>query len=132
MKVFPVGILSVLGTFMLSITVATFAKASDNVLTLDEKKQGWILLFDGKSLNGWETSDQKPSKKPVESGCLNPHGCGAYMLVQKQTWENFVFECDFKITKDCNSGIFVRTWPLAAPPGRDVGWNGFEVQVLDS
>jgi hypothetical protein len=29
---------------------------ADNVLTPQEKAQGWMLLFDGKSLNGWDSA----------------------------------------------------------------------------
>src|SRR5437763_1884624 len=28
---------------------------ADNVLTPQEKAQGWVLLFDGKTLNGWDS-----------------------------------------------------------------------------
>jgi hypothetical protein len=31
--------------------------AADNVLTPQEKAQGWILLFDGKTLNGWDSAN---------------------------------------------------------------------------
>jgi hypothetical protein len=33
---------------------------ADNVLTKQEKAEGWILLFDGKSLDGWD-SDARPA-----------------------------------------------------------------------
>src|SRR6185295_6718967 len=33
--------------------------AQDNTLTEDEKKAGWKLLFDGKSLDGWKHGDGK-------------------------------------------------------------------------
>src|ERR1051326_2291609 len=36
----------------------------DNVLTRKEKRDGWILLFDGKSLDSWMTSTHSPSRKP--------------------------------------------------------------------
>src|SRR5437879_2517772 len=42
------------------------AGASDNELTAKEKKAGWLLVFDGTTLNGWMTSSQTPSKVPVE------------------------------------------------------------------
>ena len=29
----------------------------DNVLTPQEKAQGWILLFDGKTLTGWDSAN---------------------------------------------------------------------------
>jgi hypothetical protein len=106
--------------------------AADNRLTEEEKQNGWLLLFDGQTFNGWMTSDSKPSRRPVEDNSINPHKCGHYMMVHTQQWSNFVLSLDFKISKGCNSGVFVRTFPLTAPRGRDVGYNGIEVQVLDS
>lgn len=108
------------------------AVAADNELSTQERADGWQLLFNGKTLDGWMTSDQKPGKTPVEEGCINPHGCGAYMMVHEKEWSDFVLALDFKISTGCNSGIFLRTSPLTAPPGKDVGWNGIEVQVIDT
>jgi hypothetical protein len=50
---------------------------ADNALSAREKEDGWLLLFDGKSLNGWQTSTGQPSKVPIEDGCINPHGSEA-------------------------------------------------------
>ncbi len=108
------------------------ALAADNELTDAEKKAGWLLLFDGKSLDGWKTSSLKDSKTPVEDGCLNPHRCGGYMLIHEKPWDNFVLSLDFKISKGCNSGVFVRTFPLEPRPGKDVGFNGIEVAIDDT
>ena len=108
------------------------ALAADNELTPREKADGWSLLFDGKTLDGWQTSSQRPSKTPVEDGCINPHGCGGYMMIHEKQWGDFVLSLDFKISKGCNSGVFVRTFPLTPRPGKDVGFNGIEVQILDS
>jgi hypothetical protein len=112
--------------------LAPVALAGDNELTDQEKKEGWRLLFDGNSLSGWMTSSQKPSLRPVEDHCINPHKCGAYMMIHEQVWDDFVLALDFKISKGCNSGVFVRTFPLRPRPGKDVGFNGIEVQILDS
>jgi Domain of Unknown Function (DUF1080) len=106
--------------------------AADNELTEQEKKDGWIQLFDGESLTGWTTSRQKPSKRPVEDHCINPHKCGDYMMIHEKQWADFVLALDFKISKGCNSGVFVRTFPLTVRPGKDVGYNGIEIQILDS
>jgi hypothetical protein len=104
----------------------------DNALNSVEKKEGWILLFDGKSLADWQTSSGDSSKVPVEDGCLNPHGSGGYMMIHEKTWANFMLSLDFKISKGCNSGIFIRTYPLTPRPGKDVGFNGIEVAIDDT
>lgn len=108
------------------------AVEGDNALTAEEKAAGWKLLFDGSSLTGWKTSSDTPSRRPVENGCLNPHKCGGYMLIHEQPWEDFRLSLDFLISKGCNSGIFLRTWPLTPRPGKDVGFNGIEMAIDDT
>jgi len=106
--------------------------AVDNVLSDDEKKNGWILLFDGDSLAGWMTSSEKPSARPVEDHAINPHKCGGYMMIHTKPWGDFILSLDFKIAKGCNSGVFVRTFPLTPRPGKDVGFNGLEIAIDDT
>src|SRR4051812_4801808 len=101
-------------------------------LTPEEKAAGWILLFDGKTPDGWKTSGGTPSKVPVEQGAINPHGCGGYMMIHERPWSDFELAADFKISKGCNSGIFVRTFPLKPRPGKDVGFNGIEIAIDDT
>jgi hypothetical protein len=119
-------------SFLLIALCVSGTLAADNELTPKEKADGWILLFDGKTLDGWMTSSEKPSKTPLEDGCINPHKCGGYMMVHKEKWGNFVLSCDFKISKGCNSGIFIRTYSLKPRPGKDVGFNGMEVAIDDT
>ena len=107
------------------------ARSADNELTPEEKGNGWTLLFDGKSLDGWIRSDGKPSNRGVDHEALNPHRCGAYMLVYDKEFSNFELKCDFKVTPQCNSGIFVRTFPLTPRKGKDVGYNGIEIAIDD-
>ena len=98
--------------------MAPRACAADNELTEAEARDGWLLIFDGRSTAGWMTSDRTPSKTAVEQGSLQPHQSGHYMLVHTQQWGNFVLKLDFKISPKCNSGVFVRTAPLDRPrPG---------------
>lgn len=105
---------------------------ADNVLTPEEKAAGWQLLFDGKTTAGWMTSDQKPPRVPVDQDSLNPHKSGHYMLVHTQQWSNFVLSLDFRMSKGCNSGVFVRTSSLTPRPGKDVGYNGIEIAIDDT
>src|SRR4051812_13156020 len=92
--------------------IASLVAAPDNALTQREKESGWVLLFDGKTLDGWKTSGGTPSRTPVEHGSLNPHKCGGYMLIHERPWADFELALDFKISPHCNSGVFVRTFPL--------------------
>lgn len=117
---------------LLAIVAATGALAAPKNAPPPEEAAGWISLFDGKTLNGWMTSSREPSKTPVEEGALNPHGCGGYMLIHEKQWSDFVLSLDFKISKGCNSGIFVRTFPLTPRSGKDVGFNGIEIAIDDT
>ncbi len=99
------------------------AFGADNELNEVRRKDGWVLLFDGKTTAGWMNSDRTAPRKPVQDGALNPHKAGHYMLVHTQRWENFVLALDFRISKGCNSGIFVRTDSLTPRPGKDIGFN---------
>jgi hypothetical protein len=114
------------------LLLAPPARATDNELTAKEKADGWVLLFDGKTLDGWMTSSGKESKTPVEHASINPHQCGGYMMVHKKQWDNYLLSLDFKISTGCNSGIFIRTASLKARPGKDVGFNGMEVAIDDT
>jgi len=116
----------------MAILAAGSVWAADHTLTPDQQGAGWILLFDGKTLDGWTTSSRMPSKVPVEDGCINPHKCGGYMMIHEKEWSDFVLSLDFKISKGCNSGIFVWTYPLEPRPGKDVGYNGIEVAIDDT
>ncbi len=111
---------------------ALVGRAADNVLTPAEARDGWVLLFDGVTTNGWMTSDGKPVRTPVDQGSLQPHKGGHYMLVHTQQWADFLLKLDFKISPGCNSGVFVRTASLEPRPGKDVGFNGIEIAIDDT
>ena len=111
---------------------ATGALAPDNTLTDQERREGWLLLFDGRTTQGWMNSDGTAPRTTVTDGALNPHRAGHYMLVQTQQWSNYILTLDFKITNGCNSGVFVRTHSLTPRPGKDVGFNGIEIAIDDT
>jgi hypothetical protein len=121
-----------LPAFLLGAANLRAEEPADNRLTEAEKEDGWILLFDGKTFAGWQTSSGQASQRPLEEGCINPHKCGAYMMIYERPWDNFKLALDFKISPKCNSGIFIRTFPLQPRPGKDVGFNGIEVAIDDT
>jgi Domain of Unknown Function (DUF1080) len=116
---------------------AALGRAADNQLSEAEKKEGWILLFNGKSTKDWMTSTWQACPQVLDHGTLNPAKCpllgvGGWDMVYERPWTDFVLRVDFKISPKTNSGVMLRIWPLKALPGFDVEYNGLEVQILDS
>src|ERR1700677_269428 len=83
--------------------------AADNHLTSAEKKAGWKLLFDGKSLAGWRSYAKPDGPKQgwvVENGILkcvaNGHGGD---IVSTEQFTDFDLEWDWSIPAGANNGI---------------------------
>ena len=139
-------------SLMLSMTVCVFAgnkktkKAEaqpvvvnpDNTLSDQEKREGWQLLWDGKTTNGWRGAklDSFPDKGwAIEDGCLKVlDGGGGEAanggdIVTTRTYGSFILKVDFKITKGANSGI-----KYFVDPAENKGEGsaiGCEFQILD-
>lgn len=88
-------------------------KDQHNILSNQEKNNGWILLFDGNTLNGWHVFNKgnTPSAWAVDSGQLicNPHAKNIKHgdLVTNGEYENYELQFDWKISKAGNSGVFI-------------------------
>lgn len=127
----------VLRSVLMALTLAYllaphFTWAADNELTSEERDAGWVLLFDGRTTKGWLDSKEKPvDESHVQGESLNPHRCD-YMLIHKEIVDNFELALDFKLSPKCNSGVFIRTFPLTPRKGKDVGFNGLEVALDDT
>jgi hypothetical protein len=85
-----------------------------NTLTDAEKKAGWILLFDGQSLDGWrgyKTPDATDSRWKMEGGSLSlpadngKDTHGERDIITKDTFEQFELAFDWKIAPGGNSGV---------------------------
>ncbi len=121
-----------IGYLLLVCVASVRAEGSSNTLTDQEKQEGWQLLFDGHTTKGWMTiKGSAVPEQHVQEEALNPHPCD-YMLVYDRPLKNYVLSLDFKISPKCNSGIFVRTFPLKPRAGKDVGYNGIEVAIDDT
>lgn len=87
-------------------------KPQVDLSTLKVDKQGYYVLFDGTSLDGWRgyCKDYIPSKWNLKDGCLHfdgrtSNGEGGD-IVFAHKFKNFEFEIEWKISEGGNSGIF--------------------------
>jgi|SRR5690554_388580 len=87
-----------------------------NHLTSEEKKEGWILLFNGKNFDGWRGENSKtfPEKgwiiednaiKCDGSGQGEAGGQGGNILYDRK-FKDYQLKFDWKISKGGNSGVF--------------------------
>ena len=97
---------------------------------LPQIEGGFVSLFDGRTLNGWQGATEVFA---VENGNLvcKRHGkdeerTNQNMYTTKQ-YSDFVLRFEFKLEPNGNNGIAVRS-PLTGRPSRD----GLEIQILDN
>lgn len=94
----------------LLLACGTVMAQTNNTLTAKEKKEGWHLLFDGKTTDGWH-SYLKTSASPewsVNDGTLqlNPgEKDDRGDIVTNGEYENFELSIDWNIADEGNSGI---------------------------
>lgn len=101
-----------IGFVMLMAVSCSPSHTVDNALSQKEKDDGYQLLFDGKTLDGWRTFRNQPADSwQVDSGTLHCIGSTANYgaitadLMTANQYENFDFSVDYKISPKGNSGI---------------------------
>ncbi|OFI33361.1 hypothetical protein BFC17_03615 [Alteromonas lipolytica] len=105
-----------------------------NKLSVKEKQQGWQLLFDGKSLNGWHVF-QFPEATPawhVQAGMLTINlgasGVQHGDLATNAVYENFELSFEWQTPDNGNSGLFINVQEVPEYPA---SWQtGPEYQLL--
>jgi hypothetical protein len=85
-------------------------------------KDGWISMFDGKTLDGWKANERPESWKVVD-GAIVGDGPVSHLFWMKQECENCEFRAEVKLNHSGNSGMYFRT---AFGPGFP---RGYESQV---
>ncbi|GAB3902767.1 3-keto-disaccharide hydrolase [Mucilaginibacter boryungensis] len=110
-----------------------------NTLTAKEKSEGWKLLFDGKSSNGWIGADAgkspfKPTGWVVKDGTLTILGSGGGEaanvgdIITKDEYAAFELTFDFRMSRGANSGVKYFVTLDEKTKGSAIG---LEYQVLD-
>ena len=122
----------VLGLILTSAAIGTLVAASDpNTLTAQQKKDGWKLLFDGKTLDGWRGWKQQgpPDGWKVVDGAIT-RVAKAGDLITVDQYASFDFTFEWRIAKNGNSGVFFHV--AEAPDLPNPFTTGPEYQLLDN
>jgi hypothetical protein len=95
-----------------------------NQLTEQEKELGFELLFDGGPLSPeiWQSSIDG---YPVKDGYFVCDRGGN--LQTKKAYSDFIFRFEFKLPKNGNNGVGIRT----TSPNLDAAYHGMELQIID-
>jgi hypothetical protein len=129
-------------TFLILISLPLIIQCQqlkeNNTLTETEMQDGWKLLFDGTTTNGWRGAklNHFPEKGwEIKNGVLTVLASGGGEsanggdIITVDTYKNFELKVDFKITEGANSGIKYFVDPeLNKGPGSAIGC---EFQILD-
>lgn len=121
------------------ISIPAFAQEL-NKLTKQEKKDGWVLLFNGKNFDGWRqcngtempknwTIDQDAMKVFTGEGKKPGQGANGDILFAPKKYKNFELSVDWNASKMGNSGIF---YYVREVPNQPIYYAAPEVQVLDN
>jgi hypothetical protein len=109
-----------------------------NILTNDEKTQGWALLFDGKTLTGWKgyNKDTIPSRWIVKDYILQTAGKQIIKhdneltgdIITTDQFESFELSWEWKMTPQGNSGVI---YHVVEGKNAETFATGPEYQLLD-
>jgi hypothetical protein len=124
---------------IMSLSAPTFGQKV-NELTAKEKKDGWILLFNGKDFKGWRQCNgttmpknwiiEEDAMKVLTGEGKNPgQGASGDILFGEKKFKNFELSIDWKASKMGNSGIFFNVREV---PGQSIYYAAPEIQILDN
>lgn len=97
-------------------------------LTVRPSADGWVSIFDGKTLNGWKAAEN-PATFSVQDGAIVVFGPRAHLFydgpLNNHAFKNFEWKAQVKTMPGANSGMFIHT------TYQDKGWpsKGYEIQV---
>lgn len=113
--------------------------AGPNELTQTEKEDGWKLLFDGKTSEGWRGVNKEtfPAGWEVIDGTLHCKESGKGEagaedggdILYEQKFSNFMLKFEWKISEGGNSGVFYLGQEVEGEP---IWKTAPEFQVLDN
>ncbi len=102
--------------------VTALGQQPPNTLTQKEIEEGWILLFDGDSLFGWQP--QGAAEWMVENGAITTKPGPYGWLRSGSQFADYRLQLEFRACENCNSGVFLRSATKGEPHV-----TGYELQI---
>jgi hypothetical protein len=109
-----------------SIVLIAIAMVPAATATAADDEQGFVPLFDGKSLDGWQIIGKVGPGYVAEDGVLVCPKDGGGKLFTKREYANFILRFEYWLEPGGNNGVGLR-----APLEGDAAYTGMESQVLD-
>jgi hypothetical protein len=112
----------------LSVLIVCLASITNQPAFGRDSDDGWISLFDGRTLNGWKASENKGTFS-VRDGMIVAQGPRSHLYyagpVEDANFRDFEFKAEVMTKPGANSGMYFHT------EYRETGWprKGYEVQV---
>src|SRR5450432_859943 len=114
--------LSILPFGLLSAALWIAAGQSVPAVPSAAAKDGWISMFNGKTLDGWKANENPDSWKVVD-GAITGDGPASHLFWMARECENCEFRAEVRLNHSGNSGMYMRTAFGAGFP------KGYEAQV---
>lgn len=95
-------------------------------LKTEQVRDGWINLFDGRSLFGWESNSPEVNWS-VQDGAITADSGPQGLLLTYVPFADYELHCEFLMETGGNSGIFLRT--EFAP--KEVTADCYELNIVD-
>jgi len=104
-------------SMLMAISFFSASAAAENELTSDQIRDGWISLFDGQSLFGWQPTSDVDWQ--VADGEIRATQGKQGLLATTTQFADYELHVEFKAAKDTNSGIFLHTSLNPTDPATD-------------
>jgi hypothetical protein len=107
----------VVATLFGAASVQAANEATVNVLSPEELAEGWLLLFDGKTLFGWQANNEANWR--VTDGAIAVSEGDQGLLTTTSEFADYQLQLQFRADKSTNSGVFLRTPAKPTDPAAD-------------
>tara|TARA_R110000850_G_scaffold9196_19_gene34022 strand:+ start:41 stop:733 length:693 start_codon:yes stop_codon:yes gene_type:complete len=120
-----------LNQFLAGAVLMTMTLTGSTHITTAADEEGWVDLFDGKTLKGWrgyKIEDVPPGWSVADGVLTSQPTKGTTDLVTREQYADFELVVEWKIEAGGNSGILYR----ASEDQKAIWHSAVEIQILDN